>query len=544
MSGFEITGVILAVPGIIDLCLKYAQILLDKVELYRHYDIHLNERHLRVSDHRIKIYTELRFVRAIAHKLSPDVLEHFSLLLQQLVGKLEVAIRLLDSLYGRGDDSWRQKVKVAIGGFTGVKKAIDELDEWQGCFSNYLMLVTLVGDTTIDTELGKCKETGKGSQVLDRIQRVRNVLNTALPLKNLALSAASTEDPAYSQRTLFPDSGNEILSTSSYIVEYKQFNTPSTSAATVTEQTRYTANIASHLDIQNLAHVLSAADPSTMNIPKCSGFYTNWDKQRFELFYDIPRLESANASPRTLRNLLCAKENKLGAFHSINNRLHLASQLAHSVLYVHTARLVHKNIRPETILIMEPPQTADKKTRYPYIIGYPVLFGFSKIREIEAESELSGDHDWEKNIYRHPQRQGLHPEDRYNILHDVYSLGVCLLEISLWTSFITWDPVSGRFRDNGDVCSIFEKSTITGGKDSVGAPLMKLKPPIAIQKAFIRKAQQAIPRILGEKFKDIVVSCLTCLEGGLGDVDEGLGEVSLGMRFVASVLQMLEEISV
>ena len=540
MSGFEITGVILAAPGIIDLCLKYAQMLCDKVELYRQLDLRLSEKHLRISDHRIKIQTELQFVKAIAHKLSPDVLEHFSLLLQQLVGKLEAAIRLLDSLYGKGTDSWRQKVKVAVGGLPGVKKVIDELDEWQGCFSNYLMLVTLVGDKTIDTELGKCKEIGEGSQALDRIQRVRDVLNTAPLLKKLALSTASTENAAYSQRTLLPDSGNEILPTPSYIVEYKRFNTP-TSTATPTEQARYMANLASHIDIQNLAHVLSAGDPATMNIPKCSGFYTNWDKQRFELFYDIPTLEGANASPRTLRNLLCAKENKLGAFHSINNRLRLASQLAQSVLYVHTAKLVHKNIRPETILIMEPPANADKKTGYPYTIGYPVLFGFSKVREIEVESELTGDHDWEKNIYRHPQRQGLHPEDKYNILHDVYSLGVCLLEISLWTSFVIWDPNSGQCRDNGDVCSIFEKST--GGKDSVGQT-KKLKPPMAIQKAFIRKAQQAIPRVIGEKFKDIVVSCLTCLEGGLGDVDEGLGEVSMGMKFVDSVLRMLDEILV
>ncbi|RPB17947.1 hypothetical protein L211DRAFT_361431 [Terfezia boudieri ATCC MYA-4762] len=146
MSGLEITGVIVAAPGIIDLCLKYAQILGDKVELYRHLDLQLNEKHLRISDHRIKIQTELQFVKAIAHKLSPEVLEHFLLLLQQLVGKLEAAIRLLDSLYGSGIDSWRQKLKLVMGGFSGVKKVIDELDEWQGCFSNYLMLVTLVGN--------------------------------------------------------------------------------------------------------------------------------------------------------------------------------------------------------------------------------------------------------------------------------------------------------------------------------------------------------------------------------------------------------------
>ncbi|KAF8459750.1 hypothetical protein BDZ91DRAFT_741417 [Kalaharituber pfeilii] len=536
MSGLEFVGLALAVPGIIDLCLKYGQVLVDKVELYRHSDAQLNEKQLRISDHWIKIKTELKFVNSVSSRLAPDVLDHFSRLLQQLLGKIEAAIRLLDSLYAKSD-SWRNKVKLAMTGFTGVKKVIEELDEWQGCFSNYLMLVTLVGDNAIDLKLSESQQT-EGSQALDRIQRIRTALSTPVS-KRLALTA--TEDPAYSQRTLLRDSGDEILTTPSFIVEYRSISFPTTSIP-VEEQAKHLADF--RIDIFNLAHVLAASDPAAMNIPKCHGFIYNSDKHRFEMFYQIPTLYGPKTVPRTLRSILTAKENKLGAFHSINDRFRLATQLAQAVLYVHTAKLVHKNIRPETILIMEPSPDAEKKTRYPYSIGTPVLFGFSKVREIQAESERTGDQDWEKNIYRHPQRQGLHPDDKYNILHDVYSLGVCLLEISLWTSFVFWDPVAGEYRNNGDACSIFEKGG--SGNGSAGQK-PKLKPPKEIQKSFIRKAQQAIPRIMGERFSRIVVSCLTCLEGGLGNVEENLGDenrILLGVAYVDRVLTMLDEISV
>ena len=43
---------------------------------------------------------------------------------------------------------------------------------------------------------------------------------------------------------------------------------------------------------------------------------------------------------------------------------------------------------------------------------------------------------WQKAIYRHPSRHGLHLQTNYSMQHDIYSLGVCLLELGLWRSFI------------------------------------------------------------------------------------------------------------
>jgi hypothetical protein len=41
-------------------------------------------------------------------------------------------------------------------------------------------------------------------------------------------------------------------------------------------------------------------------------------------------------------------------------------------------------------------------------------------------------------IYQHPDRWGADTEYRFSMLHDIYSLGVVLLEIGLWKPFVRW----------------------------------------------------------------------------------------------------------
>jgi hypothetical protein len=63
-----------------------------------------------------------------------------------------------------------------------------------------------------------------------------------------------------------------------------------------------------------------------------------------------------------------------------------------------------------------------------YRVGDPVplcyLFGVGEFRKEEGKTGKFGDETFEKNIYRHATRQGLHPEADYSMQHDIYSLGV------------------------------------------------------------------------------------------------------------------------
>jgi hypothetical protein len=43
-----------------------------------------------------------------------------------------------------------------------------------------------------------------------------------------------------------------------------------------------------------------------------------------------------------------------------------------------------------------------------------------------------------KDLYRHPQRQSHDLKEYYVMQYEIYSLGICLLEIGLWRSFILY----------------------------------------------------------------------------------------------------------
>jgi hypothetical protein len=141
---------------------------------------------------------------------------------------------------------------------------------------------------------------------------------------------------------------------------------------------------------------------------------------------------------------------------------------------------------------------------------------------------MAGDPQWERDLYRHPQRQGLWPEEEYGMLHDVYSLGVVLLEIGLWTNFIVYSP-------SKEVSVGTEISTAINNLQQdyrKGAVLNK--------KYFVELAQEKLPCTMGTKYADVVVSCLTCLDTvdpGLGDPDEFLDkdDIVVGVEFIESV---------
>ena len=74
-------------------------------------------------------------------------------------------------------------------------------------------------------------------------------------------------------------------------------------------------------------------------------------------------------------------------------------------------------------------------------IGELFLVGFESFRPLDDCTHLAGDCEWQKNLYRHPSRQGMFPEEYYQMQHDIYSLGVCLLELGMGESFVIPDVV-------------------------------------------------------------------------------------------------------
>jgi serine/threonine protein kinase len=153
------------------------------------------------------------------------------------------------------------------------------------------------------------------------------------------------------------------------------------------------------------------------------------------------------------------------------------------------------------------PSTVLQGTEGPQI-GTPYLVGFSYARRGTARSTGSSRADWRNEIYRHPERQaaelGIDPEVYYKPYHDVYSLGVVLLELGLWERLdVTYDAK------------------------------LKRAPPNQRKDRLVDLANKNLPLKVGSTFAGIVRGCLE-----VDNETEGREE----QMTVQKVLEELEEI--
>ena len=277
------------------------------------------------------------------------------------------------------------------------------------------------------------------------------------------------------------------------------------------------------------ARMLHGANPGLMNILQCAGI--NYDGGRFTLLYTVPQQFS---QPRSLRDLLTtaeARKKKDGSLLlALNHRVRLAIHVATAVLYVHSGHLVHKNIKPENIIIFE----SNNDRKFPGALGRPFLVGFDRSRLESGDTSGDGDTIIGDSLYRHPERWGVHLEHKFTLLHDIYSLGVVLFEIGLWKSFVHWKPNS------------FERSISWKGLIDLfpEGQLGRGQTPYDVRNRLVLKAEELLPPKMGQRYTDVVVACLS------GNMDFGVaareeqGEARLGLAYIKSVMSNLEKICV
>ncbi|KAM0433462.1 hypothetical protein ACHAPT_004342 [Fusarium lateritium] len=232
---------------------------------------------------------------------------------------------------------------------------------------------------------------------------------------------------------------------------------------------------------------------------------------------------------------------------SLNFRVDLCYQLAAAVLQTQALGLVHKNIRPENILI-HPPEALQSPTARPgENIPALNLCGWQYAREVEqGVTRLTGDVALQRKIYQHPERQLPTAEREYSMAHDVYSLGVCMLEILCWESVLQPSPpfVSPAFVET------FTQLGFRPNEMDPGDYYTKF--PNKNKTILLSMSETMIPTEAGTKMSNIVRDFLTCLDGkGQGFDDEGLDEyaindetdrIKVAMNFVDTALKDLRNI--
>ena len=114
---------------------------------------------------------------------------------------------------------------------------------------------------------------------------------------------------------------------------------------------------------------------------------------------------------------------------SLGRRLKLAYKLALSLPKIQSIGWVHQGIRSENILFWAETETWDGTDGIPF--DKPWWIGYGSSRSDTVPPAALYDENPIRNLYRHPARWGwgAQPVERCNKLHDIYSLGVVLLEI-------------------------------------------------------------------------------------------------------------------
>lgn len=264
-------------------------------------------------------------------------------------------------------------------------------------------------------------------------------------------------------------------------------------------------------DIREVASILESTSywNTAGGVLKCLGYRE--ESRNIELIFELPQ---TTVQPRMLSDVIAADRGKRNAGgYPLDHKIRLALQLCDTVLAVFTSGLVHKSIRSDTILLLhERPTGGVLATHTANGFGNPYLTSWSLLRKATGLTSGPGSAGYVQDLYRHPKRQGIQPEQRYNIGHDIYSLGVCLLEISLWEPFVNSDgQPSQLYRDMA-----MELGVISFDDQQ---PIEKMMAPTVMQKVLIALAKTEAPPRVGLGVSNLIVACLTCLEGGMGETE-------------------------
>ncbi|MCJ1359232.1 MAG: hypothetical protein MMC33_009232 [Icmadophila ericetorum] len=272
------------------------------------------------------------------------------------------------------------------------------------------------------------------------------------------------------------------------------------------------------------------------SLMRAAGYVDDPGNKRFLLVFDIPaNLIDAGTLQTCLQTVPPP---------ALNVRIALCSKLANAILGVHNLRLVHKNVNSASVLIMKPPNSAPSLVSDENL--QPVLLNWHLVRKVDAATLPSPERKWWRAIYQHPNRQITLTEDEYTMGHDIYSLGVCMLEALLWKPLVQFADGAQPTANPVFVEHVVTLKLIDGSAGSLQSFLDDPKETTDIQKVLLSMAKELLPPMVGQKLTLLVISCLTCLENGFEGLSFQVGtdRIRVGMNYVMAVKTSLAKISI
>ena len=234
-------------------------------------------------------------------------------------------------------------------------------------------------------------------------------VGTAVKLKPLKWKLLTGVDPAESSTRAVAKYDNANV-----FIEWKTFSIPR--SVNIDER------------VQTLAISRQAPKERIFRSLNCKGVLEDSGHSRYCFLFERPESSpgEVDIAPRTLLNLLSSSY-----IPSLTARFRLASQLAHTVLHLHSSGWLHKPIRSDNVLVFPSESHAPRSLDNPYLMGYEYA-RMDSVGELSEKPSNNPDTD----IYRHPLAQGP-TSSNFTTAFDIYSLGIVLYEIAVWRSFKT-----------------------------------------------------------------------------------------------------------
>lgn len=479
----------------------------------RNSDREIEERLLLLASSWLRYEKQLSFVKKIHESMSSEHQQIYFKILLALQAKLEYLHSMLMKVVHEGDVDGGPRTKKLryVLKKESLDRAIEDLRFWQNEADPSWFLLMRLADPKVDAVLA-----GGSAVSLPTVSMIRHGLGTAsanIRGSGLALDYKEidkmivTAIPFSEARTAKRANSLKIAYILSGIsVQIRAGSPPSRHQAL-------------KRDTRDLARKLQHDDPKECSLLTCKGFAISDTNADPSIVLVLRPPQAGESVPRSLRDLLLNSP----APESLSQRFAIARQLATAVAYIHIFGFVHKNIRPESILTF-----TSKNVLQQHIY----LAGFETFRKDEAWTQKVGDDSLDRNVYRHFSRQGASPDWEYIMQHDIYSLGVCLLEIGLWQSLIEYTTVGIGLQPR---LSAVLDLTAKADEDQLSFHLRT-----TLRTTLLDLAARKLPRYMGSKYAEVVITCLTCLEPDnedFGDEKELQDEdgISIGIRYIEKV---------
>lgn len=472
----EIAFGTLAVPGTLRSIWKIGKFTLDRIEAFRKAPQYLQElKQFGYDIHKEQLREEFEVVAFLLNETSdPTLISISKSHITRLESSLEEAQRILEKVIDRTGNV--NRLYFSSGGEKKLKEVSRRISTWQLEFSTFIALIDIKRRTRPLERL----LSWQTFQTITNADSTNCTPMNGAPHISLARAEFKTANKSQEISVMIEcpslrDFGDSEPSETSDLVTVAEY----------------------------LAHRLISSNATAGMLP-CLGYRV---KPHVELIFQIP---PGLGRPQSLNDVVTATA--MSRSHADEQfriqRQQLARQLSEAVYSVHNAQLVHKNIRPETIVVLDSVVENVNVKEDDLKLGLPFLTNWNLLRDKEDPSSRTGDDDWLRDIYRHPERQGLQLERRYNINHDIYSLGVCLLVIGLW------EPLISREDGTARLCKLYTKTAFRLDLVDPGASNLSdiLKKPAMVRQVLLGLTEQELTLRMNKDFVGVVEFCLKCLE--------------------------------